>query len=398
MIRGHVQPLAALSLALLSAPLLADNDAVECGRGESLSEAIAHSGPGESIKISGVCRGGVVIAKDGLTLDGQGKATVEGQGRDAITIDGASRVTLKGLEVRGGSNGVVAKRGAHVILSGVRAHDNAAFGILVEFNSSADISDSSTQHNGVNGLDLESNSSVQLSGDFSSQDHTRGFGIFINSSSSANVLGNVSALRNVIGIQVGNGSSAFLVGPKASLSLEANFSDGLTIVSNSHLFAFGGSIDTHGNGLNGISAFSKSGIDADAAAKVTAHDNAFDGIHLEEISLFNLFNTPAFSGAPGTTIVEARNNGRDGVSAGADSVLHMFNQTALVSQTNARNGLFADNGSSVIVIQSNITNNPSDVSLAFGSRGDFKGNTIGKIVCDKTVLVRGDTGVACPTP
>jgi hypothetical protein len=172
----------------------------------------------------------------------------------------------------------------------------------------------------------------------------------------------------------------------------------LTIVSNSHLFVFGGAIDSRNNGLHGLSAFSKSGMDFDAAATITAHDNAADGIHLEEISLLNLFNTPAFSGAPGTTSVDVHNNGQNGISLAADSVLHMFDKTAITSRNNAL-GLFADNGSSLIVIQSTITGNRMrDVSLSFGSRGDFRGNAIGTISCDKTVLIRGDTGVSCPAP
>ena len=38
----------------------------------------------------------------------------------------------------------------------------------------------------------------------------------------------------------------------------------------------------------------------------------------------------------------------------------------------------------------------TDIVLRFGSRGTFKGNTIGTISCDETSLVRGDEGVTCP--
>jgi hypothetical protein len=50
-----------------------------------------------------------------------------------------------------------------------------------------------------------------------------------------------------------------------------------------------------------------------------------------------------------------------------------------------------------IVEGATITGNGTDVVLLFGSLGTFNGNTIGTITCDETVLLRGDTGVICPT-
>jgi len=68
-----------------------------------------------------------------------------------------------------------------------------------------------------------------------------------------------------------------------------------------HLFNFGGKIVASGNG---ISIFSRSGFDMDAASLVSSFNNQQDGIHLEELSTVNLFNTPAFSGVPGTTTLQ----------------------------------------------------------------------------------------------
>jgi hypothetical protein len=241
----------ALFFAMLISPVMADQRVIDCSRGDLLADAINRARADDTIVIVGRCRGGVTMNKSGVTLDGQNKTIVDGEGKDAITINGASRVTLRGIEVRGGASGVVAKNGAHVALNQIASNDNARFGILLSFNASADVTKCSVQRNGVNGLDLEGNSSAQLTGTFSGQDHSRGFAIFINRNSSMTVFGSVTAQRNIIGMQVGNGSSAFLVGPAANLTLKENFADSLTVVSNLHLFEFGGAIDAHHNGLNG---------------------------------------------------------------------------------------------------------------------------------------------------
>jgi hypothetical protein len=61
-------------------------------------------------------------------------------------------------------------------------------------------------------------------------------------------------------------------------------------------------------------------------------------------------------------------------------------------------GIFGDDGSTIRIDQGGtITGNGTDIVLRFGSRGTFNGKTIGTITCDETSLVRGDTGVTCPT-
>ena len=56
-----------------------------------------------------------------------------------------------------------------------------------------------------------------------------------------------------------------------------------------------------------------------------------------------------------------------------------------------------DNGSSLTLLDSTIAHNQaSDVTLTFGSRGEFAKNTIGTLTCDASSLIRGDTGKTCP--
>ena len=191
----------------------------------------------------------------------------------------------------------------------------------------------------------------------------------------------------------------FLGDPGCTINAVNNFTTGLTVVSGAHLFNFGGKIVASGNGINGISIFSRSGFDMDAASLVSSFNNQQDGIHLEELSTVNLFNTPAFSGVPGTTTLQVYNNAVNGISTLLNSQVHMFNQTAIQSHDNTGIGLQVDNGSSLTLMDSTIAHNKAgDVTQTFGSRGEFTKNTIGTLACDATSLIRGDTGKTCPTP
>jgi hypothetical protein len=65
--------------------------------------------------------------------------------------------------------------------------------------------------------------------------------------------------------------------------------------------------------------------------------------------------------------------------------IDLSGDSQLTSQNNCQAGLFADNGGSVSVSKSTLTNNDTtDVSLSFGTRAEFTQNTIGTITCDAT--------------
>src|SRR5262249_14137579 len=157
-----------------------------------------------------------------------------------------------------------------------------------------------------------------------------------------------------------------------------NTTTGITVVSGSHLVNFGGKMEAAGNKINGFSADSKSGLDLDAASVLYAHDNVQDGVHLEETSMLNMFNTTAFSGVPGNPMLMSENNGQQGIGVHGNSELHVHNQVKLVSRHNGGGGALADNGSALIMVNSNLSRNTGyDVDLTFGSRGDFSSSQIG---------------------
>jgi hypothetical protein len=369
---------------------------VECNRGISLQTAINVASPGETLILKGTCAGPVVISKP-LTLRSNSDATVNGTGKDVITIRGPVAVTLNGLSIQHGNNGVFALAGAQLTIKNTAIHNNALNGILLESNSSVNLSRSTTTHNGNNGLDAEASSSVVVSGLYSSRSNGV-FGINVNGSSSITFLdANVRVSGNTLGIQIGTGASAFLTGSKAVIVAKDNVSTGLTIVSGSHMVAFGGTIEASGNGIYGISVDSKAGLDLDAAANVTSSGNKQDGVHLEETSVLTMFNTPAFSGAPGVTTLTTMDNGANGISVLTGSNLTVIHQASIISNANSGSGVLADNGSSITLIQSKLMGNAKDIMLTFGSRADITTCQLTTLACDATVLLRGDTGRTCPS-
>jgi hypothetical protein len=368
----------------------------DCNRGIPLQTAIDLAFPGETLFISGSCAGPLTITGKNLTLAGNPTATITGQAKkDVVTVKGPARVNFKDLDIQGGNNGIVGSSGAQLTIVDTNIHNNAGIGILLRA-STASLSGGSTNHNGFNGVDAEGTSAVTISGSYTSESNTV-FGININGSSSLTLTkGILSVAHNTLGLQIGTSAGAFISDADSAINALNNAATGLTVVSGGQLVDFGGAITATGNGFHGVSVDSKAGLDLDAAATLTSTGNTVDGVHLEETSVMTIFNTPAFSGAPGTTTLVAQNNGANGISILTGSNLTMVHQAAITSTGNTKFGIQVDNGSGLTLVGSNITQNQKDVALTFGSRGDLSTSTIGTITCDATVLLRGDTGATCP--
>lgn len=390
---------ATISLFLaLACPLLAGKKSIDCGKGQDLNAALQNLSPGDSLTFSGVCHQSVSIATSGITLTGQNGATIAppAQTSDALAISGAQRVTLQNITIQNGLNGLHLTGNASATLQGVTTQSNAVDGMLIEGSSSAYIANSNSLNNGLDGMDVENTSSVIFNGNFLAQNNLV-FGINLGATSSATVnAATVSANQNTLGIQASLSSSWFLSNPGATVITNNNATVGLTIVSGSHLFAFGGTIVTSGNGLDGFDIASRSGMDLDAGTQASAYNNLRDGIHAEELCLVNLFNNPQFSGNPGFTTISLHDNSGNGMSLQNNSQLHMFDQAKVLANNNTGFGIQADNGSSMTLLNSAIQNNPTDITLTFGSRAELNGNTIGSLTCDTTVIIRGDSGRTCP--
>jgi hypothetical protein len=346
------------------------------------------------IRFTGVC-GPVVISTDGITLQGVGNAVIDGGGTaDAVTIAGASRVVLEGVEVRNGINGLVAVNGAHFSLTTVNVHQNAVFGISIQTGSSAVLTDVTSSQNGLHGLDVQSGSAATVLGTLTVTGNLV-FGVNVNGSSFTLSEATVTARGNALGIQIATNANAFINDSSSVINTTNNFAVGLTVVSGAHLVSFGGTINSSGNPVAGVSVNSKAGLDLDAASQLNTSNNG-DGLLLQDDSVMTVFNTPQFSGAQGFSTINAHNNARSGVRVLTGSTLTLVNQARVIGNQNATVGLGADNGAGLTLVNSTLTDNGVDLQLTFGTRADVRTTTFATYTCDATVLVRGGSGITCP--
>ncbi len=394
----------ALYLLSLGAPARADfkpPSHVDCSRGQSLAAAVANADSNTTINITGTCAGPINITANGIQLRASGAAGISGGGKDAITITGAQRVTLEGLSITGGANGVVAQNGAQALLQNVTVSNNALSGIVALGDSSITVTGGSSQSNAVHGLDIEATSALIVTGTYSVTANGV-FGMNINNGSSLTLTAaNLKVMQNTLGIQWGTNASGFLDG-KSTLIANQNLSDGITIVSGSHVVDFGGAIQTSSNGIHGVSLNSKAGLDLDAGSQVTSGGNGGDGIHLEQSSELTIFNNPNFSGNPTATLLTVQSNQGNGINALTGSHVLDDNYAAISSVANHGAGLAADDGSSVSFGQTltgvtGVQTTVSDVRLSFGSRLTYIANdSFGSVTCDATALIRGPGASPCP--
>jgi len=378
---------------------------INCDRGDSLANVAAIVFPNTQINIKGTCAGPVNITASGVQLNAVGAVTINGGSKNAITITGAQRVSLIGLSITGGLDGVVAQNGAQVLLRNDTVSGNAASGIVAQTNSSVTVTGGSSQNNGVHGIDVEATSALVVTGSYGISGNGV-FGINVNNGSSLTLTAaSLNVMNNTLGIQLGTNAAGFVDG-QSTLLANQNVSDGITIVSGSHVVDFGGTIQTASNGVHGISLNSRAGLDLDAGSQVTSDFNQGDGVHLEQSSVMTIFNNPQFSGNPNATILNVQSNVGDGLNVLSASQVLDDNFAAIVDQQNGVAGISADDGSSVsfgqtIPVSGGLTsfiagNNP-DIRLTFGSRFTHLGNdAFASVSCDATALIRGPGSITCP--
>jgi len=378
---------------------------VNCNHGESLAAVAANVFPNTIINVRGACTGPINITASGIQLRAIGAASINGAGKDAVTVTGAQHVAITGFTISGGRNGVVAQNAAQVLLQNDTVSGNGLSGIVGLANSSITVTGGSSQNNFLHGIDIEATSSLVVTGAYSLTGNAV-FGININNGSSLTLTAAaLSVTANTLGIQMGTNAAGFLDG-QSTLVASQNFSDGITIVSGSHMVDFGGAITANGNSIHGISLNSKGGLDLDAGSQVTASSNTGDGVHLEQSSVMTIFNNPNFSQNPGVTTLTASGNAGNGLSLLTGSKILVDNFAAVNSTANQRYGAALDDGSSLSfgqtipvpsTVQSTITGNSlKGLLLTFGSHLTYQGNvTFDTYSCDATVLVRGGA-ITCP--
>ena len=379
---------------------------INCARGESLASVVGFALPNTVINVKGACAGPVTITTSGLQINAIGTASISGAGKDAVTVAGARGIVLSGFTISGGNNGVVAANGAQVTLLNDSVTGNAQSGIVAESNSSVTINGGFSKNNGFHGIDVESTSALVVTGHYGIAANGV-FGINVNNGSSLTLTGATLAVsNNTLGIQMGTNASGFLDG-LSSLNSSQNLSDGLTIVSGSHMVDFGGTITTNNNFTHGISLNSKAGLDLDAGSQVTSTGNSGDGVHMEQGSVMTVFNNPLFSQVPVATQLNASFNVNNGVNLLTGSRILVDNDAELVAVTNNGSGVRLDDGSALsfghsIALLPGVSsvveaNNSIDVGLTFGSHLTYVDNeSFGAVVCDASSQIRGPNAPTCP--
>ncbi len=334
---------------------------VNCDRGQTITRALRFALPGDTIVVRGTCRERVMIATDGLALDGQGLAMIEGERDECdlgpfneiaegqLEIDAVQGVTISGITIRNSPfDGIFVRNGGAATLRGVTVENSCDDGIHVE-QSSVVLEASAFRNNGEQGMNLFNNSAATIAAGTVAFNNNGFFGIQ-NQASVASV-----------------DSGAFL---------EAN-----------------------GNEFIGVATFASGRLIAFTGSHVTASENASSGMLFLDAGLTSSFATLTVTGNgrgvpddSGITLVDSS------VFSTTGSTLRINDNLAIGLVVENSTVAFRRSDDDMITIADNISPNLPfniDVLLGFGSRGTLLG-TIGTIICDDTAIIQGKTCTPLP--
>ncbi len=346
---------------------------VDCDAGQKIGHALQLARPGRTIRVTGTCKERVTITTDRLTLDGRGRAILDGAGGTGTDFDGvviinsASGVTITGFTIQNGASGIVGQRGAAFAVRNTIVQDNAVTGIVVADSSTADLTDCTMQRNGA-GLDVFTGSSAVLRRTINITENALG-GVSVNGNSVLEIRGATVNINN-------NHEFGLIAGPGSQVALFGfDESKGSTLTAN-------------GNSLAGIGLGEDTTLSVFASNTTISAENNPIGIFLPASGLIS---SPF---GRGTFLI--KNNGI-GLNFGQGS------GAIIVGGLNVQNngtGVLADAAGPLTLVSippnpSSITGNTDvDVNLSFGTRSTINAVAVGTITCDGTVLSRGTT--ACP--
>ena len=227
-------------LLLLPTKGEAATSSIDCSSA-SLQAAIDKAKPGDTIFVNGTCHENLNILEEvqRITLDGQGRATINGPDKNTATITVLGRgITIKGFTVRGGQRGILVFRGGTAVVEGNTVENVAAqHGVQVAQSSSARIINNTIRSNPGHGI-LVTSSSQAFIGFLSTSDTTArpntiqnngGDGIQVMRTSSAVINGNTITDNKRTGVTVQGASDADIRGN----TINSNGRDGIFVTKNS---------------------------------------------------------------------------------------------------------------------------------------------------------------------
>lgn len=240
-----------LALSLRAGTTEAATVSIDCDTGASITKAISGLKAGDTLVVSGTCRESVLIPSDaiGITLNGQGKATIQhpgdvaaGPAAHGVYVRGRA-ITIIGFTVRGASDGIHLSGPAHAVIDGNVVLENKDRGIHVDKGSIAQIVNNTVRNNGGAGINVTEQSYARI-----------GFLIPPDERPRPNTIQNNGAN----GIHVERGSNAWIVGN----TILRNAGAGVAVDRNSHADVVANAITenrgdgiavTHNSGLNFVS-------------------------------------------------------------------------------------------------------------------------------------------------
>jgi len=205
----------------------------------SLQAVIDKAKPGDTLVVSGTCNENLVINAElsRITLDGQGKATINGPDAKTAVITVLGReVTIKGFTIRGGRQGIQIVRGGTAVVDGNTVENTGQTGVQVSQNGTARIINNTIRNNPSHGIDV-AGSSYALIGLLSIFDtiarpntvqNNGGAGIVV-ARASARINGNIITDNERAGVTVRLASSAEI----GNNTISGNGGDGILVVGNS---------------------------------------------------------------------------------------------------------------------------------------------------------------------
>lgn len=223
---------------------------VNCDHGGTITRMLRFVHPGDTIVIKGTCNENLLISSptgryNGITLDGQGTATISGPdpALNVIELTGVSNFTIRGLTITGGNDGLSINTGSLIAIDTVVVENTGRHGIHFQRGSAMGyVVNSTIQNNPQHGIVINENSYVRVGftdGVGASQGDTGpcliqgngGYGIRIQRGSSARVYTNTISNNRNNGINIESASYAEI----ATNVINGNGKNGISVSENSTL-------------------------------------------------------------------------------------------------------------------------------------------------------------------
>ena len=227
-------------LWILSSVAEAATIEVDCSSA-SLQAAINKAKPGDTLLVSGTCKENLVIYEEvaRLTLNGQGKATIEGPDTSKPTVQVRGRgITIKGFTVTGGGSGIAVGFSGTAVIDSNTIQSTGRRGISVTTHSLVRIGNNTIQNNPREGISVAGNSFALIGllvpgarepSPNIIQNNGR-YGIRVARSSAARIAGNTISNNKRDGVWVTQGSNADI----GNNTIDGNGRSGIFVIRNSN--------------------------------------------------------------------------------------------------------------------------------------------------------------------